>query len=123
MKSQKVTKYLAQSRTFLTQAFEELRNGDLPQASEKGWGAAAQIVKAIAQDRSWYHYSHVSLERVVSRLSQETSNSELIDLFDSANSLHINFYENRYSTSFIANRLRRVGRFVNKAEGLLGMRA
>jgi hypothetical protein len=31
----------------LGKAWEELRDGDLLQASEKGWGAAAQIVKAL----------------------------------------------------------------------------
>ena len=35
----------------LDQANAELETGDLRQASEKGWGAAAQIVKAAAQNR------------------------------------------------------------------------
>ena len=77
------------------------------------------MIKAIAQERGWHHYSHISLERIVNRLSRETSNSELTDLFDSANWLHINFYENRYSTATIEDRLRRVEQFVVRAEGLL----
>ncbi len=97
----------------------ELDRGDLAQASEKGWGAAAQMVKAIAQERRWHHYSHLSLERIVNRLSRETTNSELADLFDSANWLHINFYENRYSSAVIEGRLRRVEQFVVSAEELL----
>ena len=38
--------YRDQSRVYLEQANEELARDDLRQASEKGWGAASQIVKA-----------------------------------------------------------------------------
>ena len=44
-------KYQQQSRHLLTQALRELDQGDLVQASEKGWGAAAQMVKAVAEQR------------------------------------------------------------------------
>ena len=43
--------YQQASQRFLAQAKQELANGDLPQASEKGWGATAQILKAIAEQR------------------------------------------------------------------------
>ena len=119
MNDLKTAKYRAQSRVFLSQAFEELDRGDLSQASEKGWGAASQIIKAVAQERRWYHYSHISLEQIVDRLSRETADSTLTDLFDIANRLHINFYENRYSSAIIQNRLHQVGRFVDRVEGLL----
>ena len=55
---QRTTTYREQSRKFLAQAYEELAKGDLPQASEKGWGAASQMLKAIAQQRGWSHRSH-----------------------------------------------------------------
>ena len=50
---QRTTTYREQSRrgVFLAQAHEELAKGDLQQASEKGWGAASQMVKAVAQER------------------------------------------------------------------------
>ena len=48
---QRTTTYREQSRIFLSEASEELVKGDLQQASEKGWGAASQMVKAIAQER------------------------------------------------------------------------
>ena len=44
--------YREQSRRFLEQARSELREGDLAQASEKGWGAASQMVKAVAEARA-----------------------------------------------------------------------
>ncbi len=40
------------------QARAELAGGDARQASEKGWGAAAQIVKAVANSRGWQHRGH-----------------------------------------------------------------
>ena len=42
--------YRDQSRAYLEQANEELARDDLRQASEKGWGAASQIVKAVASE-------------------------------------------------------------------------
>ena len=44
-------KYREASRHLLAQAHGELYAGDVRQASEKGWGAAAQVVKAIAEQR------------------------------------------------------------------------
>ena len=43
--------YQQASQRFLAQAKQELAAGDLPQASEKGWGATAQILKAVAEQR------------------------------------------------------------------------
>ena len=49
------------SREYLAKAFQELEVGDLTQASEKGWGAAAQMVKAVADQRGVEHRSHRSI--------------------------------------------------------------
>ena len=39
--------YQQASERFFVQARQELAHGNLPQASEKGWSATAQILKAI----------------------------------------------------------------------------
>ena len=39
------------SQDFLTKAYKYFEEGDLVQASEKGWGAAASMVKAVAEER------------------------------------------------------------------------
>ena len=119
LSTQKTTTYREQSRIFLAQAREELAKGDLPQASEKGWGAAAQIVKANADKRGWNHFSHWTLQRTVSDLSEEIGGAELTRLFPYAEALHVNFYENGYTAKVIGNYLRQVEQFVEKAEGLL----
>ena len=117
---QRTTTYREQSRVFLAQAHEELAKGDLQQASEKGWGAASQMVKAIAQERGWRHRSHRHLQGTINTLVRETNDPEWASLYGAGETLHINFYENWYSTDVIEVRLREVEQFVEKAEGLLG---
>ena len=116
---QKTTSYREQSRIFLAQAYEELAKGDLPQASEKAWGAAAQIIKAVAEHRGWRHRSHQALRTTVTALLRETGDSELGTLFSSAGELHTNFYEHWNTAELTALQLENVERFVDKVEALL----
>ena len=85
--------YRATSATLFDQAHVELEAGDLVQASEKFWGSAAQALKATAQERGWEHDSHAHFYRIVRNLVNETGDKEIVDLFNAANLLHINFYE------------------------------
>ena len=100
----------------LAKAFVELDQGDLRQASEKGWGAAAQMVKAVGQHRGWPHDGHAALFQVVRRLTDESGDNELVRLFQIANSLHINFYEDWIPRASVFESLRAVGELVNKLE-------
>ncbi len=110
--------YRDQSRAFLAKAYQEL-DEDLAQASEKGWGAAAQIVKAIAAERGWQHDNHRALHTAVNNLVNETGDTELGPLFAAANGLHANFYENWSSRVVVESTIQQVERFVEKAERLL----
>ena len=85
--------YIQLSQKSLQDAETLLGQGDYHQASEKFWGAAAIMVKAIAERRGWPHDGHRELHRVISRLTQETGRRDLIPLFGLANALHQNFYE------------------------------
>ncbi len=96
----------------MEQARRELDIGDNRQASEKGWGAAAQAVKAVAEGRGWQYKSHAALFDVVSRLARETGNDSLKSLFHTANSLHSNFYEDTQDDEMVAAGLVDVARFV-----------
>ena len=116
---QQTQTYRQRSRNFLVKARAELDAGDLEQASEKGWGAAAAIVKAIAQDRSWAHRGHRELQDAVNQLVDETRDGELAGLFDSAAQLHRNFYENWFSLYRVQLGIVAVERFVDKMEPLL----
>jgi stage V sporulation protein SpoVS len=90
---------------FLVKARTYLAAGDLPQASEKGWGATAQMVKAVAVFRGWKRQSHGDLYRIVSNLATELDDQEIRNLFRSANDLHQNFYEGRMTQDFVADAL------------------
>lgn len=110
--------YSAKAHTFLTQARDELAKGDSAQASEKLWGASAQMVKAAAQSRGWPHRTHADLFKVVDRLSQEAGDPELRPLFQVATGLHTNFYENWQSLEFVGGCLPRIEELITKLEGL-----
>ena len=111
--------YRNQSKSFLEQAYSELRAGDLRQASEKGWGAAAQIVKAAAEARGWDHNHHRLLFEVVSRLSLDQEDRDIGRLFGAANFLHSNFYEGGLDEATVTAALEDVERLVEKLEALL----
>ena len=114
-------KYQRDSHHLLAQAREELAQGDVRQASVKGWGAAAQIVKAVAETRGWEHGGHRQLHNAVQRLQEESSDAEIIRLFQVANSLHFNFYEDVQESSAVGQALEDVDQFLDKIEILLGV--
>ena len=97
--------YQEAARQLLAQGFDELAAGDSRQASEKGWGAAAQMIKAVAADRGWKHDSHAALYRVIDRLVKETGDDAIRRRFGVANGLHQNFYENWAAADYVAGGL------------------
>ena len=104
---------------FLGRARAYLAEDDLLQASEKGWGAAARIVKAVAETRGWKHTSHGDLYRVVRRLASESGDAQLRSLFISANSLHENFYEGPMPEEFIADALHDVEKMLLRLKAVM----
>ena len=119
MTIQQIQTYRNRSRSFLGKAREELADNDLEQASEKAWGAASLIVKAVAEARQIPHVSHAGLWDVVGVLVDETGDDELSDLFGFANALHKNFYENRMSIRTVRRGIQRMETFVDKVEELI----
>ena len=111
--------YQVTSLELLNQAEEELGQGDLLQASEKLWGAAAHMVKAVAQHRGWEHSSHRALYGVIARLVEETGDTELGELFLVAGHLHTNFYENWLPHETIATEVPRVSYLVKRLQALV----
>lgn len=104
---------------FLSKAHIYLAEGDLLQASEKGWGATAHMVKAVAEDRGWRHSSHRDLYQVIGRLAEETSDEQLRILFRSASALHQNFYEGRMTAASIADGLLEVEEITRRLSAVL----
>lgn len=112
-------KYREASRWLLTQARSELAAGDAQQASEKGWGAARQMLKAVAEQRGWEHGKHRHLSRVASRLRAETGDRDVFRLYMVADSLHGNFYEDELEPQDVAEALDDVAALVDKVEPLI----
>ncbi len=111
--------YLQASERFLAQARRELADDDLAQASEKGWGAAAQMLKAIAEQRGWEHSRHRHYHRTASRLRAETGDGDIRRFFNSASELHENFYENDMEADLVAESLDDVAALLDKLRPLL----
>ncbi len=114
-----VVTYREASRQLLAQARAELDAGDLRQASDKAWGAAAQIVKAAAQIRGWDHYYHRGLYVTVDRLTDEVGDEEIHALFSYPNYLHTNFYENSFRARRVARYIALTEQFISKIEAIL----
>ena len=113
------TRYQATAQELLAKAKTELDQGDLIQASEKGWGAAAQIIKAAAEARSWPHSSHGRLFDAARRLAEEAGDDQISVLFHAVSALHQNFYENWFSQDSVATGLRHVEQLVRRVTPLI----
>lgn len=117
--SARATYQVEAAAALLVRGRAHLDEGDLLQASEKGWGAASQIVKAVAEERSWRHKTHGDLYRVVNRLADELADERLQVLFHSANALHQNFYEGLVPAASVAAGLGAVEEFVGRLGELI----
>ena len=104
---------------FLTKAHAYLAEGDLLQASEKGWGATARMVKAVAETRGWRHSSHGDLYRAIDDLADELSDQRLPNLFRSASALHQNFYEGYMPEATVADALKDVEEITSRLSEVL----
>ncbi|MDE0168043.1 MAG: PaREP1 family protein [bacterium] len=105
-------------RAFLVKARSYLAEDDLLQASENGWGAAAQMVKSIAEARGWPHNGHHELWRVANRLVDETGDRDIRTAFGLAGALHTNFYEGWLPRENVEDYLDQVANLLSKLEAL-----
>ena len=92
---QEVIDYATQANEFLSLGRTYLSNGNLHQASEKGWGAAAHMAKAVAVAHGWEYSSHADFGDVLYRARELTDNIRIRDLRAVANDLHSNFYRRK----------------------------
>ena len=106
------------SRAFLAQAEASLTEGDLLQASERGWGVAAEMVEGLSEIRGWRHHSHGMLYRNIDLLSQQNSDPEILALFGNASALHVNYYEGWMTRAAVAVNLGKVTLLLDKLENL-----
>ncbi len=98
----------------LKTAEEELGKGDLRQASEKIWGAAALAVKAYAYWREGVRLSsHGELWRYKDKIAAELGDW-VHDAWAQANAMHINFYEGWATPESVRQAMNRVKKLVEE---------
>ena len=90
-----ITDHENQAREFLGKARDYLTAGDLHQASEKGWGAAAHMAKAVAVAQGWEYETHADFSVVLNQVWQATGNDRLRALRGIANDLHGDYYRRK----------------------------
>ena len=90
-----VTDYVGQAREFLVKGRGYLASGDLHQASEKGWGAAAHMAKAVALAQGWQYSRHSHFHWIMNQAKAMLGNPRISDLHGRAEILHINYYERK----------------------------
>ena len=78
---------------FLRRSKNYLDQGDLHQASEKGWGAAAHIIKAVAAVNGWEYEHHDQYSNVVVNARQRYRQPRLRELSRAGEALHANYYK------------------------------
>ena len=105
------------TQRMLDHAQECLADDDLIQASEKGWGAVAHYLKAIAKQRGWRNNSHRDFFTIKNRLAQETDDPDRLHLlFAAARVLHQNFYEPINSEEDVRRYIESAKEFIDRLE-------
>ena len=95
MAKMEVSEYHSQAWDFLAKGRQYLADGDLHQASEKGWGAASHMAKAVAENQGWEYDSHAGFSAVINQVRHLTGNDALRSLRSIANELHGNYYKRK----------------------------
>ncbi|KAF5437405.1 hypothetical protein C5S35_04200 [Candidatus Methanophagaceae archaeon] len=112
--AEKAEHYLKLNNKYLVDADTLLKRKDYVQASEKLWGAAAEIVKVLAAKRGIALNSHRELYRFVAKLKIELHEPELLNLFSLAGALHQNFYEDWLPPEAVMDHAEAVKELVSK---------
>ena len=99
---------------FLLQARAELADGELPQASEKGWSAAVQTLKAAPTIATGSIAGTATSRSTPAALRSETGDAAVQRFLDSAGGLHENFYYGLISAEEISDSLDRVESLIER---------
>ena len=91
--------YRQQAHQFLALSREFLSVGNLHQASENGWGAAAWMAKAVATAQGWEYRRHDQFNVVMDNARRLTGGDRLRALRAIANDLHGNYCKRRFLLS------------------------
>lgn len=109
---ERAREYVTAARELLRQARRELERGDVRQAAEKVWGAAALAVKAYAEWREGRRLrSHGELWEYKGRMERELGRW-VYDAWMAATGMHVCFYEGWCTREDVEEACGRVERLV-----------
>ena len=100
------------ARDFLVAADREFTAGDVLQASEKLWGAAAHAITAVAKQRGLNHGTHRTMINAARQIAEERDDERLRSGILAAQHFHSNFYNGTMEDEDIAYDRPLVQRFV-----------
>ncbi len=106
----------ATSWAFLSKAEMALAEGELVQASRKGWYAAAWALRGFAQAKGWRYTGFYGIVGVIECLAQEYADEEFYDLYSSVDALAVNSPRCCDSRAGIEYDLSRVAELLRKLE-------
>lgn len=109
------------SRRLIQQARCELDRGDRLQATEKVWGALAQMLKAHGQRRGWLNLGvHRTVGHIARQLHVEYDKIDVASAYIAADNGHRNFYDNEMSPPEIEGIIAVVAKALPELERALG---
>ena len=114
-----VEDYIRLNCKYLKDATKLLKKGDYVQASEKYWGAFAEMVKAVAAKRGVILAHHRSVGEYIDKLHNENPKLGLRDVYYAANSLHINFYEDNLTPEQVKDSAQKIERCMKDLRRLI----
>ena len=92
---EEIADYRSQAREFLAKSRAYLAANDLHQASEKGWGAASHMAKAVAAAQGWAYDNHAGFNQVLYQAWQLSGNPRIHQFRANAAELHNNYYQRK----------------------------
>jgi len=111
---ERAVEYIEAARELLDEARQELARGDVRQAAEKVWGAAALAIKAYASWREGKRLtSHGELWHYSKKLMDELG-EWIHDAWMSAAGMHICFYEGWCTQKHVEEAMKRVEKLVKE---------
>ncbi len=108
-------------KRFIIQARHYLEQGDRLQAGEKAWGAIAQHLKVIGEQRGWNHGSHQRIDNIGRQIVAEFNEAELANSISEVfHNGHRNFYENMRTLDEMAETIEAAEVALPRLEALQG---
>ena len=110
----KLRRYISLHEKYIKESDEFFKQKNYSQVSEKLWGAAATITKAIAASRNKTIRSHDGIGFYLALIAEELKDKSILDIVSIANSMHQNFYEDNLPPEVIQRASQRIKLFSNR---------